>query len=156
LTQEDLTRLVQDLTGGMLRRPNLSKIENDNYGEAGAWVVVALSKALRTSPDYLLGFTDDPTPNADPDAILRSMDEQDRAIVRRLAALVDGMTIEQKIAMLSFAENFIAGSVNHPAKETLMPLRNIPLAIILQIADSIVSGRRVYLILSDTGPRLLA
>jgi transcriptional regulator with XRE-family HTH domain len=114
LTQEDLTRLVQDLTGGMLRRPNLSKIENDNYGEAGAWVVVALSKALRTSPDYLLGFTDDPTPNADPDAILRSMDEQDRAIVRRLAALVDGMTIEQKIAMLSFAENFIAGSVNHP------------------------------------------
>lgn len=36
-----------------------------------------------------------------------------------------------------------------------MPLRNIPLAIILQIADSIVSGRRVYLILSDTGPRLL-
>ena len=42
------------------------------------------------------------------------MDEQDRAIVRRLAALVDGMTIEQKIAMLSFAENFIAGSVNHP------------------------------------------
>lgn len=84
LTQEDLTRLVQDLTGGMLRRPNLSKIENDNYGEAGAWVVVALSKALRTSPDYLLGFTDDPTPNADPDAILRSMDEQDRAIVRRL------------------------------------------------------------------------
>lgn len=103
LTQEDLTRLVQDLTGGMLRRPNLSKIE-----------VVALAKALRTSPDYLLGFTDDPTPNADPDAILRSMDEQDRAIVRRLAALVDGMTIEQKIAMLSFAENFIAGSVNHP------------------------------------------
>jgi len=112
LTQEDLTRLVQDLTGGMMRRPNLSKIETDSYGEAGAWVVVALARALRTSPDYLLGFTDDPTPNADPDAILRSMDQHDRAIVRRLAALVDGMTIEQKIALLSFAENFIAGSVN--------------------------------------------
>ena len=113
LTQEDLTRQVQDLTGGMLRRPNLSKIERNSYGEAGAWVVVALAKALRTSPDYLLGFTDDPMPNSDPDLILRSMEEQDRAIVRRLASLVDGMTTEQKIALLSFAENFIAASVNN-------------------------------------------
>lgn len=96
----------------MLRRPNLSKIENDSYGEAGAWVVVALAKALRTSPDYLRGFTDDPKPNVDPDIILRSMEDQDRAIVRRLAQLIDGMTMEQKIALLAFAEQFIAGSVN--------------------------------------------
>lgn len=116
LTQDDLTRHVQEITGGMLRRPNLSKIETNSYGEAGTWVVVALAKALRTSPDYLLGFTDDPAPNADPDAILRSMEEQDRAIVRRLAALIDGMTTEQKIALLSFAEQFIAGSVRSPQK----------------------------------------
>lgn len=110
MTQEDLTRVVQELTGGMLRRPNLSKIENDNYGEPGAWVVVALSKALNTSPGYLLGFTDDPDPAAIPNTILDDLDEQARHIVRRLAALIDAMTPEQQRTLLAFAEAFLVGN----------------------------------------------
>ena len=111
MTQEDLTRRVQELTDGKLRRPNLSKIESGTYGEPGIWVAVALAKALETSPDYLMGFTDDPAPNADPDEILRHMEDQDRALVRRLAEMIDSMTLEQKIALMSFAEQFLAASV---------------------------------------------
>lgn len=116
LTQEDLTRQVQGLTDGKLRRPNLSKIESGTYGEPGIWVVTALAKALGTSPNYLMGFTDDPTPDDDVDAIIRHLEEQDRELVRRLAALFDAMTLEQKIALVSFAEQFIANPASSSRK----------------------------------------
>jgi transcriptional regulator with XRE-family HTH domain len=114
LTQDDLTRLVQELTGGMLRRPNLSKIENDRYGEPGVWVVVALAKALRTSPEYLLGLTENPAPTGDADAIFKNLGQEELQIVRRLAELVDAMSVEQKAALLSFTEAFLASSVRSP------------------------------------------
>ena len=36
-----------------------------------------------------------------------------------------------------------------------MPYHVLPLIIIVRIAESILANRRVYLILEDTGPRLL-
>ena len=62
LSQEDLARAVNRLVGGV-NQSSISNVENETRG-LRVDALVALTLALQTSADYLLGLTDDPQPRS--------------------------------------------------------------------------------------------
>lgn len=107
-TQEDLIDQVQSIVGqGRLARQTLIKIEKDKYeSEPGLWLVLALAKALETTPNYLMNLTDDPMmPISDEEISDLSPAQYD--IMRMVLEVVQGMMVGEQKVFADFVKTFL-------------------------------------------------
>lgn len=126
LTHIDVVELSRE-AGWPVSQPTLSKIESMEIATVpGTGILLGLSYALKSSPNDLLGFES-------PHAV--SSGEPLAPDVKRIAELMDKMTMEQRADVVRFAEH--VKTMSEHAEQIAMLKRNQNHAYVKNLLDNV-------------------
>lgn len=114
MTQADMVEKLQKLVGAV-NQSHLSQVERGERGLAPE-TLAAVAVVLETSTDYLVGLTDDPTPqgNMEEQVILVERNQINREYLQRIFAGVGKMTPEQRAEYYRAIGALYRGFLNGP------------------------------------------